>query len=421
MRLRRKGTLAAIAAALLVPLGVLTVAAATSSAAGTAAPMVTPAATGFGVAPYVDLTNNQEPMLNAAISGGGLKAFTAAFVIGSGCTAIWGDTLPVTNDPTVSGDISSAQSAGAQVIVSFGGAGGVELAQSCTNSSSLQAAYQTVINQYHLSHVDFDVEGAAIADPTSINNRFAAIKGLESANPGLVVSMTVPVLPTGLDGNGVAFVQAAKNDGARVDVWNIMTMDFGGSFDNPANMGQDAISAAQNTLNQVRGSFPGDSFSNIGITPMIGVNDDSAEVFSEANASSVVSFANSNGIGRLAFWSVDRDQPCGGSANGLPACSEISQAKLDFTKIFNGFSGGGGGGGGNPPPTTTQAPPPTTTQGGGGSGGCTGLAAWNVNTSYVPNDVVSFGGHKWTSLYWSTGVTPGSAIAWNIWHDNGAC
>jgi chitinase len=79
---------------------------------------------------------------------------------------------------------------------------------------------------------------------------------------------------------------------------------------------------------------------------MIGQNDDSAEVFSEANASSVVSFANSNGIGRLAFWSVDRDQPCGGSATGLPACSMISQAKLDFTKIFNGFSGGGGGGGG---------------------------------------------------------------------------
>jgi len=420
MRLRRKGTLAATAAVLLVPLGVLTVAAATSSAAGTGAPMVTPHATGFGVAPYVDMTNNQEPMLNAAISGGGLKAFTAAFVIGSGCTAIWGDTLPVTNDPTVSGDIATAQSAGAQVIVSFGGAGGVELAQSCTNTTSLQAAYQSVINQYHLSHVDFDIEGAAIADPTTINRRFAAIKALESANPGLNVSVTVPVLPTGLDGNGVAFIQDARNDGARLDIVNIMTMDYGGGFDNNPDMGADATQAARNTLNQVRGSFPSMGFGNIGITPMIGVNDDSAEVFSQANASSVVSFANSNGIGRLAFWSVDRDQPCGGSANGLPACSEIGQAKLDFTKIFNGFSGGGGGGGGNPPPTTTQAPPPTTTQGGGG-GGCAGIAAWNVNTSYVPNDVVSFNSHRWTSLYWSTGVTPGSPIAWNIWKDNGPC
>ncbi|HEX4722080.1 MAG TPA: hypothetical protein VH333_06165, partial [Pseudonocardiaceae bacterium] len=70
------------------------------------------------------------------------------------------------------------------------------------------------------------------------------------------------------------------------------------------------------------------------------------------------------------------------------------------------------------PPVTTTAAPPTTTA---GSGGCTGLTAWNVNTSYVPGNLVSFGGHKWTSLYWSTGVTPGSPIAWNIWQDNGAC
>ena len=82
MRLRSRGT-SALGAAMLVPLSMLTVGAATGSAA--------PAATGFGVAPYVDMTNNQEPMLNAAISSGGLKAFTAAFVIGSGCTAIWGE------------------------------------------------------------------------------------------------------------------------------------------------------------------------------------------------------------------------------------------------------------------------------------------------------------------------------------------
>jgi chitinase len=76
----------------------------------------------------------------------------------------------------------------------------------------------------------------------------------------------------------------------------------------------------------------------------------------------------------------------------------------------------------NPPPTTTTTnPPPPTTTTGGSSGGCTGVAAWSINTSYVPNDIVSFNGHRWTSLYWSTGVTPGSAIAWNIWQDNGTC
>src|SRR5215475_1099800 len=164
MREFRKGRMVALAAALLVPLGMATVLAANSSAAG-----VHPQATGFGVAPYVDMTNNQEPMLNSAISAGGLKAFTAAFVISSGCTPIWGDTLPVTNDPTVSGEISQAESAGAQLIVSFGGEGGVELAQGCTNQSSLTAAYQSVINTLHPSRIDFDIEGASIADPTSIN------------------------------------------------------------------------------------------------------------------------------------------------------------------------------------------------------------------------------------------------------------
>ena len=41
----------------------------------------------------------------------------------------------------------------------------------------------------------------------------------------------------------------------------------------------------------------------------------------------------------LAFWSVDRDQPCGGSVSGLPSCSEISQNALDFTKIFDSYTG----------------------------------------------------------------------------------
>jgi hypothetical protein len=410
--LRPKAAWPAAAAGLLLTVGLVGYAAAANQPAAVNA-VASPAATGFGVAPYVDMTNNQEPMLNAAISGAGLKAFTAAFVIGSGCTPIWGDTLPVSNDPTVNGEISAAVSAGAQAIVSFGGAGGVELAQSCTNTSSLTGAYQSVINTLHVNHIDFDVEGASIADPTSINNRFAAIKNLESANPGLVVSVTIPVLPNGPDNNGQTFLQSAKNDGARIDLINIMTMDYYGSWDSNPQMGSYATQAATATLNVARGLWPSDTYGNIGITPMIGQNDDAAEVFSENDAHTVVNFASANGIGRLAFWSVDRDQPCGGGVSGLPSCTNISQSKLDFSKIFDGFNGGGG----TTPPTTTTTTTTTTTP----PTGCNGVAAWNVNTSYVPGNVVSYNGHKWTATYWSTGVTPGSPIAWNIWQDNGAC
>ena len=53
------------------------------------------------------------------------------------------------------------------------------------------------------------------------------------------------------------------------------------------------------------------------------------------------------------------------------------------------------------------------------SGGCS--TAWSATASYVPGDKVSYGGDNYTALYWSTDVTPGSAIAWNIWQDDGTC
>src|SRR5215469_17703905 len=70
------------------------------------------------VAPYVDMSNSQEGVLNTVISSHGLRSFTAAFTIGEGCSDIWGDTLPVGNDPTIGAEISSAKAAGASVIVS---------------------------------------------------------------------------------------------------------------------------------------------------------------------------------------------------------------------------------------------------------------------------------------------------------------
>jgi hypothetical protein len=317
---------------------------ATSSPTGTGTPTATSTGTGTApgggsvgkVAPYVDMSNNEEPMLNSAAQAG-LKTYTAAFVISSGCSPIWGDTLPATNDPAMDQAIATAKADGATPIVSFGGAGGTELAMACTSESSLQAAYQSVITHLGVTHIDFDIEGAPL-DYTSDNDlRFQAIKALEAANPGLVVSVTLPVLPTGLAADGVAFLALAKQDGARIDLVNVMAMDYGSSF--TGDMGQEAIQAAQSTLVQAQADWPSDTYANIGVTPMIGQNDNSAEVFSEADAQALVSWADGAHLGRLAFWSVDRDQPCSGSVSGLPSCSEISQSALDFTRIFDSYSG----------------------------------------------------------------------------------
>ena len=331
---RRTPLIAAAAAAMLGTFGAATVIAAHSASAAAA----------FGVAPYVDMSNNAESELDKAISSAGVKFYTAAFIIGSGCTPIWGDSQPISSSPT-NAEITRAQNEGAQTIISFGGAAGAELAQTCTSTGSLTSAYQSVINKYHVTHLDFDIEGAAIADPGSINRRFQAIKALEANNSGLVVSLTIPVLQSGPDGNGQAFLNAAHSNGVKVAIVNAMTMDYGGAV---SDMGAAAISAAKGTLAAAKSAGLTSSFSGIGITPMIGQNDSAGEIFTKANAQSVVKFASSNGIGRLAFWSVSRDQQCKGGTGGgaSPICSSISQGELDFARIFTGASGGGGGGGG---------------------------------------------------------------------------
>ncbi|MEV7394652.1 MULTISPECIES: carbohydrate binding domain-containing protein [unclassified Streptomyces] len=301
----------------------------------------------YSVAPYVDMSNSQEGLLDTAVTGHGLKAYTAAFVLGEGCTQIWGDTLPIGNDSYTDPEIARAKSEGASVIVSSGGASGEPLAWTCSTQSSIDAGYQAIINDYGVTQLDFDVEGAAIADTAAAARQMQAMKDLKASDPNLQFSMTLPVLTSGLTGDGVNILKAAKNAGIKIDVVNIMTMDYYAGTG--TEMGQAALSAARATLAQMQSVDSGYTYANLGITPMIGKNDDGS-TFTLADAQTVESFAAQNSVGRLAFWSANRDQPCSGSANSLSTCSEISQNSLAFTDAFVPYEGSSGGGGG----TTTD-------------------------------------------------------------------
>ncbi|MEY9834932.1 carbohydrate binding domain-containing protein [Streptacidiphilus sp. EB103A] len=301
----------------------------------------------YSVAPYVDMSNGQEGMLDTAITSHGLKAYTAAFVLGEGCNQIWGDTLPIGADSYTDPLIAKAKSEGASVIISSGGSAGEPLAWTCTTQSSIDAGYQAIINDYGVTQLDFDVEGAAIADTAAAARQMQAMKDLKASNPNLQFSMTLPVLASGLTNDGVNILKAAKSAGIRIDVVNLMTMDYYSGTG--TEMGQGSVAAAQATLAQMQSVDSGYSYANVGITPMIGKNDDGS-TFTLADAQTVESFAVQHSVGRLAFWSVDRDQPCSGTANSLSTCSEISQSSLAFTSAFVPYEGSSGGGGG----TTTS-------------------------------------------------------------------
>ncbi|HEY0765564.1 MAG TPA: carbohydrate-binding protein [Pyrinomonadaceae bacterium] len=299
-------------------------------------------------APYVDMGLTADWQLTTIQQQSGIKVFTLGFVVGNGgCTPTWGgvgatvanDTLP--NGTTIVSLVQGIRAAGGDVIISFGGASGTELAQGCTTVSSLQAAYQAVLTKYSVNastpvRMDFDIEGGATTDQASITRRNQALKNLKAANPGLVISYTLPVLPTGLVTSGVNILNSVKTDGLSLDVVNVMAMDYGSANDNGGQMGLSAQQAASNTHNQV---VAAGLTASIGVTPMIGINDVNTEIFQLSDATSLLNFANANSyITRIAYWSVARDNgSCAGQGFASPVCSGISQSNWAFANILKPF------------------------------------------------------------------------------------
>ncbi|HVU68665.1 MAG TPA: carbohydrate binding domain-containing protein [Ktedonobacteraceae bacterium] len=311
-------------------------------------------------APYVDVSLQPTFPLTQTSQQTGVKYFTLAFVLDSGgCQASWAGSTPI-NQGFMQTDISNLRALGGDVIASFGGEVGTELATSCGSVSALQAQYQAVINAYNLTHLDFDIEGGTLGNTAANNRRDQAIVGLQkaaqSAGKQLTVSFTVPVTATGMLGDGLSLIQGAVAAGVNISVVNIMTMDLGGSGDGATSML--AMNAAIGLYNQLAPLFPGKSsrqiWSMIGMTPMIGLNGSGGEVFTEQDAQAVLTFAQQHGLGELAMWSAGRDQECPGGASVISTtCSGTTQQPFDFSKIFNQFNGTSG----TLPTPTPPAPP----------------------------------------------------------------
>jgi chitinase len=251
-------------------------------------------------APYVE-TWSRISLTNLATATGH-KFYTLAFMLSSGCSASWNGDTPLANDDFYGAQITALRKTGGDVIISFGGASGTELATACKTVESLQAAYQAVITKYALTWMDLDIEGGAESATADVDRRNKALKNLQAANPGLRVSYTLAVDPTGLPQAQRALLSNAKTNGVRVDTVNVMAMDYGPC---DLDMGQAAIMAAQATKGQLQSLG---TSSAVGVTPMTGVNDVACENFTTANATSLVDYAQANAyINLLAFWAMGRD------------------------------------------------------------------------------------------------------------------
>jgi chitinase len=281
------------------------------------------------------LSNAASASLSSLAAGGGVNSYTLAFVTSAGCKASWFNAF----DPRAKqfGDqIDALRAKGGDVKVSFGGATGIELAQACTSVTALQAEYQAVVSAYSLKYIDLDIEGAAVADPTTIARRSTALAALQQANPGLKISLTLPVLPEGLTADGLNVVKSAKNAGVNLDLVNIMAMDYGRSGQDYGDLAIQAVKSTKDQIKSIYGNSDAAAFKMVGVTPMLGQNDDGGK-FLQSDAKDLVAFANTNHLGFMSFWELNRDKnACSGA---LFQCTNVSQSPFEFSKIFAGFKG----------------------------------------------------------------------------------
>jgi hypothetical protein len=304
-------------------------------------------------APYFEAYNGDNPVTLSQESGA--KYLTFAFIqtaSAGSCTAYWnGDTSTPLTSANFGSDISTIQADGGNVIPSFGGytadSTGTDIADSCTNVSSIAAVYENVISTYNVSRIDLDIEADSLTDTAGINRRNEAVAQTESwaAANGRTIqfSYTIPSVTTGLDSAGEAVIQNAIADGATVSVVNLMTFDY--YIGTVQEMATDTESAGAGLYSELQSLYPSKTSAQlwgmVGVTEMPGIDDYGAdETFTEADATTVLNWAESKGISTLSFWALQRDNGGCVGTGGSDSCSGIAQATWYFSNTFEPFTGG---------------------------------------------------------------------------------
>ena len=286
---------------------------ATMACARSAEPVVWPARV---FAPYMYLGSGDSFKLTDCDDACGLKHYTLAFIIarqeGRGTNATsskepaWDGRTPMDQN-LYKDQIEAIRKRGGDVIVSFGGQAGRELAMVEEDPVALQAEYQSIIDRYQFTWLDFDIEGGNLSRYPEVNRRRnVALAGLQAKNPGLIISYTLPVDPDGLSGASQAMLADARAKGVKVHSANIMVMYFGQKFINKGKSeGELGIESANKTFEQLQKIDPA---IRIGLCPCLGNNGSANEVFTLEDAKTLKAFADKTPwVCSLHYWSINGD------------------------------------------------------------------------------------------------------------------
>ena len=271
-------------------------------------------------------TGTLSPLLNVLPAK--VPAVTWAFATGECGQENWAG---IASDALAAANVKRFSDANKNYVISTGGAAG---AFTCSTPEGMR----TFINRYaskNLVGVDFDIEAGQSA--AAIHTLVQQVQAVQADYPNLRFSFTIATLgssngqsataPYGdLNATGYNVLQALRQYPVNNYTINLMVMDYGAAgpgvcvvdSNGLCDMGQTAIQAAKNLT--ARFGVPTE---RIELTPMIGVNDVRDELFSLQDTDTLVSWAKSNQLAGVHFWSVDRDTPCS-QAYASPICSSVS-------------------------------------------------------------------------------------------------
>lgn len=322
----RTGGILALA---LAALGMTTAAGAPRSASTVPAPKPAPMA----VAPYMSLGWGDPPPPAEVMKATGVRWFTLAFILSKGeCEPRWDGERPLTGGVDER-TVRAVRQQGGDVIPSFGGGLGHKLEVSCPNAVALARAYQKVIDAYHLKAIDVDIEEAAFKSDAAQRKTIGALAAVRAANPGLVTYVTLPSYRYGPD---PGFIDRAAAMGVEPDAWSIMPFSFVPPAKG-ADMGRisgQAVDGLKGILQNAYGYTDAEAYAHSGISSMNGITG-RQETITPADFRTIAAHARRHGLGRITFWSVNRDRPCG--IRPYPAedsCSGVQQQRWQYTRIL---------------------------------------------------------------------------------------
>ena len=286
--------------------------------------------------PYVYLGNGDNFKLTACDDALRQKFYTLAFIIADKQhNPSWFGEIPLSRN-FYADEIAAIRQRGGDVVCSFGGEAGAEIAMTQKDPAALEAQYQAVVDQYKFTWLDFDIEGDNLEKHPEANHlRNTALAMLQRKYPNLIVSYTLPVDPDGITDASQKLLADAKTQGVVVHSANIMVMFFGNKFVSTGRgEGQLGIDSAIKARSQIQLIDPN---IQIGLCPCIGTNGGHKEVFTLSDAKALRDFADkTDWICSLSFWSMNRDSEL---HHGGDTSSEIEGPHpWDFSNAFKSFS-----------------------------------------------------------------------------------